>query len=479
MEAPVKKNYLYLFKNIGLLTLSNFGSKILVFLLVPLYTSVLTTADYGTYDLFYTSIALLLPILTLNVSEGVLRFALDKDQDESIIYSIGLKVTGIGFLVLVAACLLNAVFNVYPLLNEYAFYFILLYLTTALYQLLTSFIRGIDKVAVLSVASVLNTVAILVFNILFLVVIKGSLIGYFWANILGALLSSVYLIYKIHRYQIRPTRRQNKGLEREIIAYSHPLILNSLGWWLNNAADRYIVIAFCGVAANGVYSVGYKIPSILNIFANIFNQAWVLSSVKSFDKKEDTVFFEKIYSNYNMMLVVLCSVLIAISKLLATFLYSNAFYEAWIYVPFLLIANVFGAISGFAGGIFSAAKDSKIYSVSTLIGAGANIVFNLILVYSIGVIGAAISTMVSYFIVWVIRLYTMKKYISFEIALLRDCLAYLILVVQSVALMVIGRDSLMYFSQCVAIVLLLLLFRRELTDLKTSLFAMFHRKSST
>lgn len=180
-----------------------------------------------------------------------------------------------------------------------------------------------------------------------------------------------------------------------------------------------------------------------------------------------------------MMLVVLCSVLIAISKLLATFLYSNAFYEAWIYVPFLLIANVFGAISGFAGGIFSAAKDSKIYSVSTLIGAGANIVFNLILVYSIGVIGAAISTMVSYFIVWVIRLYTMKKYISFEIALLRDCLAYLILVVQSVALMVIGRDSLMYLSQCVAIVLLLLLFRRELTDLKTSLFAMFHRKSST
>lgn len=171
-------------------------------MLVPLYTSVLTTADYGTYDLFYTSIALLLPILTLNVSEGVLRFALDKDQDESIIYSIGLKVTGIGFLVLVAACLLNAVFNVYPLLNEYAFYFILLYLTTALYQLLTSFIRGIDKVAVLSVASVLNTVAILVFNILFLVVIKGSLIGYFWANILGALLPSVYLIYKIHRYQI-------------------------------------------------------------------------------------------------------------------------------------------------------------------------------------------------------------------------------------------------------------------------------------
>lgn len=474
----MKKNYLYLFKNIGLLTLSNFGSKILVFLLVPLYTSVLTTADYGTYDLFYTSISLLVPILTLNVSEGVLRFALDKDNDDSLIYSIGFKVTIIGFLILAAACLLNSLFPVYPLLKTYGIYFLLLYLTTAVYQLLTAFIRGIDRVTVLSVASVLNTIAILVFNILFLVVIKKGLIGYFWANILGTLLPSIYLIYKIHRYQIRITRRHDKRLQKEIISYSHPLILNSLGWWLNNAADRYIVIAFCGVAANGVYSVGYKIPSILNIFANIFNQAWVLSSVKSFEKEEDTGFFEKIYNNYNMMLVLLCSLLIAISKLLATFLYANAFYEAWIYVPFLLIANVFGAISGFAGGIFSAAKDSRIYSVSTLIGAGVNIAFNFILVYSIGVIGAAISTMLSYFVVWAIRLYTMKKYIALEIALVRDCLAYLILVVQSVLLMLIAADPLMYLSQFIAILLLIALFRRELVDMKSSLFSLFHRKSS-
>lgn len=42
------KKYKYLFKNVGLLTISNFGSKILSFLLVPLYTSLLTTGEYGT-----------------------------------------------------------------------------------------------------------------------------------------------------------------------------------------------------------------------------------------------------------------------------------------------------------------------------------------------------------------------------------------------------------------------------------------------
>ena len=69
--------YKYLAKNIGLLTLSNFATKLLSFFLVPLYTSILTTADYGTYDLFNTTVGVLLPILTLNVQEGVIRFAMD------------------------------------------------------------------------------------------------------------------------------------------------------------------------------------------------------------------------------------------------------------------------------------------------------------------------------------------------------------------------------------------------------------------
>lgn len=65
--------YKYLAKNIGLLAVSNFTTKILTFFLVPLYTAVLSTTDYGIYDLFFTTIGVLLPIVTLNIQEGVLR----------------------------------------------------------------------------------------------------------------------------------------------------------------------------------------------------------------------------------------------------------------------------------------------------------------------------------------------------------------------------------------------------------------------
>ena len=55
--------YLYLIKNIGVLTLSNLGSKILAFLLIPLYTSVLSTEQYGVFDLAQTTVSLCIPIL--------------------------------------------------------------------------------------------------------------------------------------------------------------------------------------------------------------------------------------------------------------------------------------------------------------------------------------------------------------------------------------------------------------------------------
>ena len=88
----MRNNTKYLLKNVGLLTLSNFGSKILVFLLVPIYTRLLSTEEYGIYDIYLTTITLLIPILSLNIVEAVMRFALDKKIEKSKVLSIGIKI---------------------------------------------------------------------------------------------------------------------------------------------------------------------------------------------------------------------------------------------------------------------------------------------------------------------------------------------------------------------------------------------------
>ena len=89
----------YLMKNTIIFTLGNFGSKLISFFLIPLYTNVLTTTEYGVVDLVVTVVTVAVPVLTLNISESVMRFALDKDADKQKITQIGTGVLLIGMLV--------------------------------------------------------------------------------------------------------------------------------------------------------------------------------------------------------------------------------------------------------------------------------------------------------------------------------------------------------------------------------------------
>lgn len=457
--------YKYLFKNIGLLTISQFGTKFLAFFLVPLYTSVLSTAEYGSFDLFTTTINLLVPIVTLNLSDAVLLFALDEKKSSSEVLSVGLKYTSIGFVISIIFLGINSVSDLFPPINKYWFYFPFLFALTVLNQLFSGFARGIDKVKETAIGGVICSASMIGCNLLFLLGFKWKLHGYFLANIIALFLQVAYLFISCRLWKYIGFKI-NKSLEKEMKNYSTPLIANNVGWWVNNSSDRYIVTWMCGVSANGIYSVGYKIPSILNMFQSIFSQAWTMSAVKDFDSDDSKGFFSKMYEIYNCGMVLVCSVIVVTSKLLAHILYAKEFFVAWKYVPFLTIAIVFGALAGFLGGIFAAAKDSKLFGKSTIISAISNIVLNIILVYFIGPLGAAIATLIAYFLVWYIRLEHVRKHINIKINLRRDIFSYLLLVLQGIILFMLENNNfLLYFVELIIFTTIVLLYYRDLTTM--------------
>ena len=104
--------YRYLFKNIGLLALSNFATRLISFFLVPLYTNILTTTEYGTYDLFYTTVSVLIPILTLNIHDAVLRFSLEKGVDKSAVATVAVRYLLFGSVAVLFGLATNAIFNI-------------------------------------------------------------------------------------------------------------------------------------------------------------------------------------------------------------------------------------------------------------------------------------------------------------------------------------------------------------------------------
>ena len=164
----MNSKYKYLLKNFLLFSIGNFLPKVLTFIMVPLYTNCLSTSDYGIADFINTTISLLLPILTLNIQDAVLRFSLDKNYKKEEIFSTSIGIILLGTMVLsIGLFVYNFAFSTLTITN-YIGYFLVMYLSHAMYNSVTMFARGIDKVSVIVTASIINTFLTVVLNLLFL-----------------------------------------------------------------------------------------------------------------------------------------------------------------------------------------------------------------------------------------------------------------------------------------------------------------------
>ena len=284
------------------------------------------------------------------------------------------------------------------------------------------------------------------------------------ANIISLSISVLYFYIHLKLYKINILDSVDNTIFNEMKIYSRPLVLNSISWWINNTSDRYIVSWMCGIAANGLYSIAYKIPTIMNTLQSIFLHAWQISAVKEFNANDEDNFYINVYRVYNLCNVVISSLMIIFSKVIAHMLFSKDFYDAWIYVPFLLVAHIFGAMSRFIGGIFSAVKNTKMYSCSTIIGALINIVLNILLISYIGVLGAAVSTLISYFVIWCIRIINAKKFINLKIKLIRDSFSYFILLLQAMVLLKF-KSAILYIIEIILLLVLFLIYKNEIKNL--------------
>lgn len=427
----MRNKYTYLAKNIILFFLSGFVPKLLALILVPIYTSCLSTAEYGISDLITTTVSLLVPIFTFDIQDAVMRFSLDREYKNEDVFTAAVKIMLTGFIIVCTGTFIISKLNIQSIQDSYLLFFVLMYFTTSAHNIVSLFCRGIDKVNVITVSSILNSVITLSANILFLVVFKWGLNGYLLANTIGSLVALVWCFWGAKLYSYVKWSVP-KAIVQNMIIFSAPLIMNVIAWWVNSASDRYILTWLLGVSVSGVYAVAYKIPNLLSVFQNIFAQAWSISAVKEFDKNDSDGFIGNMYTMMNFAMSVICSGIMIINIPVSKILFSNNFFEAWKYIPPLLISVVFNAMSLFIGSIFTAVKDTKTLSVSTVIGAAVNIMCNFIFIQFYGAYGAAVATLLGYAVTLVMRHVIMRKHIHLRCRLHRDMSVYFILFLQMI-----------------------------------------------
>lgn len=460
-EIDMKQKYAYFSKNILFFTIGSFVPKLLQFLLVPLYTSYLTTAEYGISDLISVTVSLFIPVFTLGIQDAVLRFALDDNYKKEDVFSAAMKIILAGFLLLVLGSGFVSGWEFGSFDKQYIPYFLIMYLVSAMSNSVSLFCRGTDQIATMVVAGILNTVVTLVSNILFLTVFRLGLAGFLQANILGSLTALLFCIVRARLYCYVKFRTP-RNVYRDMTIFSIPLIFNVIAWWINSALDKYILTWFAGVAVSGIYAVSYKIPNILSVFQGIFFQAWSVSAVKEFDREDSDGFFTTIYSLVAFAMAAMCSAVMIVNVPLAKLLFARDFFEAWKFTSPLLVSAVFNAMSLLIGSIFNAVKDSKTLAVSTGIGAAVNTVCNLLLIPRFGAYGAAVATLAGYAVVWCIRQRVLKKHIRMRVDRIRELTTYLFLIAQ---MAVSSRGNASIPMQMIVFGMILVLYRRELVSI--------------
>lgn len=451
--------------NTVLFAVSTFGSKVVSFLLLPLYTSVLSTADYGSVDLVTSTVSLLVPILTLNVQDAVLRFGLGQDADSEEVLSVGLRTFAGGSCALCLSLAVLVALDALPIDGAYLVYLFLMFALGALNSILTMHLKSLGHIKVLVVSGIGGTLITCVLAILFLVVCQIGVIGYMAAMAAGSLFSVLtqFVVGKVSRSL---TVRPRAGLFLKMISYSTPLIANSIAWWVNDVSDRYVVTLICGAAANGVYAVAFKIPSILSTLQSIFYSAWTISAIKEFDKDDSDGFLGRMYGLYSGAMCLACSVIMLLDIPLAGILYSNEFFGAWRFVPFLLVGVFFNGLALFEGCIFSAARRTREVSYTTLIGAAAGLVLCIALTLQIGVMGAAIATMVGYLITWGVRSRVMIRSVAkIRVSWRVEIACTVVLIIQAAA----ASQPETQLIQLVALFALFILLRKRVSSIAARL----------
>ncbi|HES9681278.1 TPA: oligosaccharide flippase family protein [Streptococcus pneumoniae] len=439
--------YKELAKNTGIFALANFSSKILIFLLVPIYTRVLTTTEYGFYDLVYTTIQLFVPILTLNISEAVMRFLMKDGVSKKSVFSIAVLDIFIGSIAFALLLLVNNLFSLSDLISQYSIYIFVIFVFYTLNNFLIQFSKGIDKIGVTAISGVISTAVMLAMNVILLVVFDWGLLGFFIANVCGYVIPCIYIVSRLRLWELFEIKIDKK-LQWEMVYYALPLVLNILSWWVNNTSDRYIVTAIVGIQASAIISVAYKIPQILSTISAIFIQSWQISAIKIQEDKSDTTFVSNMLLCYNALLLIIASGIILFVKPISNILFGISFYSAWELVPFLIISSLFNAISGCIGAIMGAKMDTHNIAKSALVGMIANIILNIVLTFLMGPQGITISTLIASFLIFYMRKDSVKEinsetyraiYLSWILLVVEACLLiYMDFIIGALIAMVIN-----------------------------------------
>lgn len=401
-------------KNTAILTFGKLCTQCISFFLLPLYTAILSTEDYGIFDLLVTYATLLLPLVNWQLDQGLFRFMLDyrnNKEEQSKLFST----------LLIASILQCVAYSaiyiaIEPFLKIQNPYFLLLYVVFhVLTALMLQFVRGLGQSIKYTVASFISAASTTVMNVIALVLFRMGLQGLLLSTILAQVFTLLYLIFASKCWTFFSAKYIQIETFKRISKYSLPLIPNNLAWWVVNASDRTIVSHFLGTAVNGIYSVANKFPNVFIQFYNILNLSWTETVSLHYQDEDRDEFLTETMTSLFKLFAAACFGIVACMPFVFPVLVNQKYSKGYNQVLILMYAMLFRVLVGLYSCVYVAQKDAKKIAYTSISAAVINIVVHLVLLKWIGLYAASISTLVAFGSMFIIRYFDVNKTVHMRI----------------------------------------------------------------
>lgn len=409
-------------QDIGVVGIANLLQSLGGILLLPVITKILGVHDYGLYVQLTVTIGLIMGFAHLGLPYATVRFlagAKDRKQIADDIYST------IVLILLSSLIVASIVFAFSGSLATYLFgdLTILVKILAAIIPiacingtLLNIFrvFQEIKKYTIFSITKTYSEIALVV-----AVILMGyGIVEVAFSILLIRLLSLVVLAAMvISNIGVKLPRFARM---KEYLKFSLPTVGSNIAAWIVNSSDRYVIGILLGVTFVGYYNPGYLMGAIILMFMAPVDFVLVAVVSRYYDEGKIDVVRNlfKYAIKYFLLLAIpaFCGLSILSKPILTVLSTPEIANQGYLITPFIAFSMVLSGIGGIAiGKSLYLAKKTYISMINTIMTAGINLGLNIMLIPRIGIIGAAIATLVAFSAGFIFGTYFAFKYFDFNI----------------------------------------------------------------
>lgn len=401
-------------------------SKLLTYAFRAVIARSFGVSSYGLLILAVSIMSFLSSVIVLGLPQGLLRyiaFYLGKSKNEAIAPLIGSVVRVVvpislvfGVLFFIFAEKISVFLFSKPELALFLKFSIVLIPALVVYNLLDYVLQAFQDAKSLVLAkNIIDPVGkllLLVFVILFWKHESGTIFAYTSGIVLAAITMAILLKKKVLNFST--IFFKSTPLQKEMISYSLPLLFNNFSVMIFGWADIILIGVFLPSADVGIYDAALVTSRLLTIAPLAISTMFMPAITEAFANNSSNIkqFYKDINRWMLILLLPMLSFLAIFSKVMLASFFGPAFEGGNVSLILLLFAEVFWGIGLLSSNVLAMLKRTNLIFLNTTISAVLNIILNLILIPKIGIVGAAIATMVSTFSFMVSNLFGVTHYIG-------------------------------------------------------------------